>query len=230
MGHPPSMSGGRREPARHPGGCRTNHPSSEGSVRRCREGDRTRPPGGGFTVAGQRRDHTGLRDRCTTRTSPSACDRSGWQGRPPSSAAAAALGTVTGRAPGPPDVGGIPRPRRRGQAADRLAAGVAGAGGRVDRRRRRARAAALGTQRHGGQGLRPPVARGPPVRAGRRANSSTATGSASSPPSTSVGPAGPRPAVRRSWPRWAWVGPRGRPRPHRSTRPRGLRARAEQGR
>ena len=43
----------------------------------------------------------------------------------------------------------------------------------------------------------------------------TATGSASSPPSTSVGPAGPRPTVRRSWPRSAWAGPRGRPRPRR---------------
>ena len=39
-----------------PGRCRTNHPSSEGSVRRCREGDRTRPPGGASPL----RDSAGI--------------------------------------------------------------------------------------------------------------------------------------------------------------------------
>ncbi len=66
-----------------PGRRRTNHPSSEGSVRRCREGDRTRPPGGASPL----RDSAGITPDFAT-VAPlgrvrARDDRSGWDHPPP---------------------------------------------------------------------------------------------------------------------------------------------------
>ena len=168
-GHPPSMSGGRREPARHRGRCRTNQPflrgfSSAVQGRRPDWSPRERGCADCGTAPGWRQDFATVaplgrvRARATSRW-PGPATIIGRRGP--------ALGTVTGRGPGPPRrrrdalrpagarrgrmiaCGDPRRPVLAARGADRAPAGGLGP-------RRWALRAAVDKE------LRPPVARGPP--------------------------------------------------------------------